>query len=219
MPLPSAPTKPSIATALPASSTHPPLLNHWRYLRRDEAIQLVDCGVTHADRLAEAIANDATVWRFPWPDEDEDAARCDLDAILSRQVDRCLALILPPMLIEAFRKMTHEETTPRLATQRGGHTRYWRDVCGESMTSRSDGMPTAAEIVGRRWTDGRAFNVLRCPRCGATMNAPLQSSAALAAKIRGMAPKGWVGRWFHLTAGRVAENETVPFALPAVATA
>jgi hypothetical protein len=186
----------------------PVLLNNWRYLRHDEAVRLADLSPQNRDRFGAALRNVDTTWRYPWPDEDMDAAMIAVEGILQRQLDRSFSLKVPDALRDIVAAQTHATIRHRVHGPREHGNLYADSPCpnGTQHRFRPSATVPIIEIVGRQATDLGEQTVFRCPFCDITFTLADENVPLVEAQLRRQQVAGWVGRWVSQVADRLVDH-------------
>ncbi len=196
-----------------------PAATDWRCLRHSEAVQL-DAMAPHqpfernGHRLTDALADEQTLWRFPWPDEDLHARMLMASGVPGRKLDRTLRLPLPAAAHQAVRSVVH---TPPGQTPIEGAMPPAVDsaldapapTCPLGRPAEVDialGPPAnaaVAELAGCRVIDKQPTTILRCPHCGVLFALDEPLLARIAQCLRTAPLTGWIAHWFELVAQRL----------------
>jgi len=186
----------------------PVLLNNWRYLRHDEALRLADLSPQNRDRFGTALESDTTTWRYPWPDEDMDAAMIAVEGILQRQLDRSFSFKLPDALRDVVASQTHRPIKQRVHGPREHGNLYSQAPCpnGTQHRFRHSATVPIIEIIGRQCTDLGEQTVFRCPFCNISFTLGDQYLPHIEAQLRRQQVTGWVGRWVSQVADRLVDH-------------
>ena len=201
---------------------HPPrqsAATDWRCLRHSEAVQL-DAMAPHqrfernGHRLVDALRDQQTLWRFPWPDEDLHARTLMAAGVSGRKLDRTLRLPLPAAAHQAVQSVIHAQPgqtsngqamppVTRRALDDAAPTCPLGRQAAVSITFGQPGSAAVAELAGCRIIDKQPTTILRCPHCDVlfVLDGPLL--ARIAQCLRAAPLTGWFAQWFELVAKRL----------------
>lgn len=188
---------------------HPPrrhaLLNSWRSLRHEEARRLAQLHPLHAAAMLHALDDPSTIWRFPWPDEDLDAAVINVEAMLARQPDRCFAVALPDELRGIALGIAHQPVRRHSSVDRRAPVAMGVECPAQPRRwSLADSLAFKLDVVGVRLIAGEVRTVLACPHCQATIALDAADARRLAGRLQRHQIGGWVGTWITTVAERIA---------------
>lgn len=153
-----------------------------RYVRREEALRLAPLDAGADTNLEALLADERSLWRFPWPDEDQatvseidqrDMFRTWLFAAESLACDhgeRCVSL--HPEGVSSGWNVNVFIPCPRRAGAAG---------------LRTSPVAPLFNIYGERWRAGQGRTIFRCAWCGQPISLPPEDLAAVRESLLGEA--------------------------------
>lgn len=135
-------------------------MDDWRYVRYEEAQRLAPLDAGANTNIRSFLNDERTLWRFPWPDEDE----FSVAAIDQRQMFRTLLFACAELTCEHTQRCV--SIHPEGVTS-GYNVNVWITCPRQAAAGmKTSPVPPLFNLYGQRFRAGQPRTIFRCAWCG-----------------------------------------------------